>query len=140
MARRGVTLLAGSPTMRDLARKIESLPRTVTYDIAQRVAPDMTSLASGAWGSGRDVYGASRRPGVDGRALTLVRTGTARALARFVAAGSLVRSSIGPRYAKYLIGRYRVLPLSRTIPPAWAQAIDTVATEVLSAVGARRAK
>jgi hypothetical protein len=87
----------------------------------------MTSLAETAFNSGRTVYDAPRPVGVDGRPLKLRRTGDTEKTLRFKADGRIVRCVLGTRYAKYLIGKYAVLPMGR-MPARWqARLVDLVA-------------
>ena len=60
------------------------------------------------------------------RKLTLVQTGDTRRTMKFKANGRLVRCELGPRYAKYLIGKYKILPIGdRTaMPAAWTRALN----------------
>lgn len=108
-----------------LKSRIQSLPKSIAHDVAQRAAPTMTGLARGAYESGHTVYGTSRPPGVGGRALTLHRTGAAERDLRFVATGTVIRCVLGPKYAKYLIGKYDVLP-NGALPAAWAASLRDV--------------
>ena len=103
----------------DLKQRLATLPKTIAVDVAQRAAPAMTGLTKQAFDSGQNVYGDARPEGVGGRALTLRRTGTVARELRFVAIGTIVRCVLGPRYAKYLIGKYGVLP-NGVMPAEWS--------------------
>lgn len=60
---------------------------------------------------------------MDGRELRLVRTGATRAALRFVAVGTVIRCVLGPRYARYLVGKYRILPSGQqAVPFRWRRA------------------
>lgn len=108
-----------------LKSTINALPKSVAHDVAQRAAPAMTELARGAYDSGQTVYGESRPAGAGGQALTLKRTGAVERALRFVANGTVVRCVLGPvnrkgvEYAKYLIGKYSILP-NGGLPAAWS--------------------
>jgi hypothetical protein len=67
---------------------------------------------------------------VDGRALKLNRTGAARREVYFVQEGSRMRCRMGVRYAKFLIGRYAILPIGSFIPAAWRHTIDGIVRAV----------
>jgi hypothetical protein len=64
--------------------------------------------------------------GSDADQVSLVRTGKTRDQLRFVVNGTIIRCALGPRYAKYLIGKYKILPIGdRTAMPAnWTRALD----------------
>lgn len=122
--------------LKQIARTIKTLPRKVEPEIAARVAPELTRLAGGAYDAGRTVYGSERPDGVRGNALDLVATGRVRASLAFVASGRTVRCVLPTSYAKYLIGKYDILPLRHVMPTPWANAIDVIAgTEINAQLG-----
>lgn len=105
--------------IKDFKRKLNELPKSVAHDVAQRAAPDLTQLSREAYDAGRTVYGESRPAGVNGNALTLKKTGATERDLRFVSVGTIVRCVLGPKYARYLIGKYSVLP-NGALPAAWS--------------------
>lgn len=118
-----MTGLRGNPaTLKQLRSNLLALPKTLAADVARRAAPGVTGLAQGAYDSRQTVYGDARPRGADGGDLDLVQTGTTRAQMRFVATGTQIRCVLGPKYAKYLVGKYGVLPIS-ALPTAWRQKI-----------------
>jgi hypothetical protein len=79
----------------------------------------LTQLARDAHVARRSVYGESRPVGVSGEVLDLEVSGaTARDL-RFVANGTIVRAVLGTPYARFLIGKYSILP-NGAIPAEWS--------------------
>lgn len=124
MARRAG--LRGNPgTLKELSGKLRALPKTLAAEVAAKAAPEVTGLAQSAYDGGQTVYGDARPQGVDGAELDLVRTGTARAQIRFVAIGTQMRCVLGPKYARYLIGRYKILPV-RALPTSWRMRLNEV--------------
>jgi hypothetical protein len=118
-------------------RSIQSLKRALAKSaitsvtrIAARAAPAMSELAGAAYDSGRTAYGTPRPRGVDGKALTLERTGATRAAMNFIATGRDIRTAPLPRYTKYLIGKYDVLP-NGPLPVAWRERLREIAASVL---------
>lgn len=109
-------------SIKGLKRRIRALPVSVAHSVAQRAAPEMSSLTRGAFDSGRSVYGEPRPAGATGQPLTLKASGTVAAQLGFVANGTQVRCVLGPRYARYLIGKYGILP-NGALPAAWARAL-----------------
>ena len=109
-----------------LKSRLRALPVSIAHDVAQRAAPEMTGLTREAFAGNRSVYGDPRPASrVSGAPLSLTRTGaTAREL-RFVAVGTIVRCVLGPKYAKYLIGKYGVLP-NGALPAAWSDRLRAV--------------
>lgn len=128
------TAKAAARSFRGLRQELGALPITVSQAIAQRAAPELTRRARAAYLSGKTAYGDDRPEGVDGAALTLMRTGATFRTLRFVQSGTIVRCALGTRYAKYLIGKYRVLPVGdlTAMPAAWARAIDQIVADEVS--------
>jgi hypothetical protein len=121
--------LRGNPaSLKHLAANLRTLPKVVAQDIATRAAPPITSEATNAYTSGQTVYGDARPAGVDGRALSLKRTGDTLSTVRFVAVGTIVRCVLGTPYAKYLIGKYRILP-NGALPAAWSELLGQISRE-----------
>lgn len=118
-----------------LRRTLRDLPVLAAQRVAAAVAPRLTALAAASYDGGLTVYGDARPVGVQGNALDLVQSGSTRGHVRFVAVGTRVRAALGTRYAKYLIGKYRILPMGRP-PAAWTTEIDrTVARELAAITG-----
>jgi hypothetical protein len=107
-------------SLKRMKQTLKDLPRTVAVDVAKRAAPALTDLTQEAFSGGRNVYGDARPVSkVDGSALTLERTGATKGQLRFVQVGTIVRCVLGPKYARYLIGRYGVLP-NGSLPVGWS--------------------
>lgn len=116
--------------LRRLRSKLRKLPKVIAQNVASAVAPTITTKARGAYQGGQTVYGDPRPLGVDGNALTLHKTGRTLGALSFIAIGTIVRARLGTRYARYLIGKYRILPMGR-LPISWSRAIaDAVRSEV----------
>jgi hypothetical protein len=120
-------------SLRTMRERIRGLPLSAAHAVAQQAAPLLTSLARGSFDSGKNVYGQARPAGVDGEPLTLVASGDTRDSIRFVANGTIVRCVLGPRYAKYLVGKYGILPAGdRTeLPATWSRAIGQIVTDAI---------
>jgi len=113
--------------LRSIARMkktIRELPRTVAVDVARRAAPALTDLTRQAFDAGQSVYGEARPQGVDGKPLTLDRTGAVKAQLRFVQIGTVLRCALGPKYARYLI-RYGILP-NGALPSSWQRKLGDI--------------
>jgi hypothetical protein len=115
----------GAGSFQDIKARLRALPTSMAHDVARSAAPVLTAMAREAFASGVNVYGDERPTGVDGRFLDLRDTGATEASLLFVANGSIMRCVLGPKYAKYLIGKYKILPIGdRTaIPVAWYREI-----------------
>jgi hypothetical protein len=111
--------------LRTFKQQLREFPITLAAEVSKAAAPAMTDLTTSAYDGGRTVYGDTRPKGVDGQALDLEATGATRAQMRFVAVGTIVRCVLGPKYAKYLIGKYSILP-NGAMPAAWRAKLDAL--------------
>lgn len=124
----------GDPrTLFELNRRIRQIPTTLAQEVAADVAPALTTAAQSAYGGGQTVYGEARPAGIAGNSLDLEVTGATRADVKFVAIGTVVRAVLGTRYAKYLIGKYRILPMG-ALPVAWSRRISELARDRIARV------
>jgi hypothetical protein len=119
-------------SINSLKRALRSLPVTSVAHIASRAAPAMSGLAQDSHASGKTAYDRPRPLGVDGEKLDLVRTGATRSALEFIATGRDIRTTTLPRYAKYLIGKYDLLP-NGPLPVLWRERLREIAAKVLSA-------
>jgi hypothetical protein len=147
MARKAGVKHVGGETLRGLKAQMRKRPVSLAHSIAQRVGPEFTRQAREVFATGRDVYGhprltseAQRNGQVSGDLLTLRDTGALWEELRFKASGSIVRCVLGVPYAKFLIGRYKILPIGdRTpMPPLWLQAVSRIAEQETDAYFGRR--
>lgn len=123
----GLRAIKGGGFIRDLQAKLRTFPITLAQEVAGKAAPALTDLAQATFDGGQNVYGDARPPGVDGQALTLRKSGEAEAAVSFAATGTQVRTPPFPRYMRYLIGRYGILPNGRAaIPAAWRVKLDEI--------------
>lgn len=90
----------------------------------------MSGLAGDAYDSDQTVYGTARPQSVNGGPLSLHRTGASREAMAFIATGRDIRTRILPKYTKYLIGKYDVLP-NGPLPPLWRETLTDLAAHVL---------
>ena len=143
--------------MARLNRAIAALanPIAIQAEIARRVAAEITSKALASWDAHESVYGDPRTHHAGkgrkfkgrkyhGRSsgghrkgsgdLSLILTGKTRSMLRFTSdGGRKIRASLGTRYAKYLIGKYGILPCGNAaMPVAWQAAIRSIASEYMA--------
>ncbi len=124
-----MTALKGNVNdLRKLGSRLQKFPTSVAHNVAQQSAPTLTALSQRAYDSGQTVYGDARPDGTGGQALDLVQTGLTKATLRFTAVGTIVRCVLGTRYAKYLIGKYRILPMG-AMPTAWSRKLADIVAE-----------
>lgn len=116
----------GNQTLGKLKANLRALPISVAHEVAAASAPGLTARTVQAFDAGRTVYGEPRPPAVDGGALSLEQTGAVRKGTQFVANGRIVRCVLlardkyGREYAKYLIGKYKILP-NGAMPAEWSR-------------------
>ena len=126
-----MSALVGNPrTLREFARTLSKISTVMAQTVAQRGAPEITTLAARSYDSGRTAYDESRPVGVQGNSLDLVASGKTRENMRFVATGTQMRCVLGPRWAKYLVGKYKILPQS--LPENWSKRLADIANEEIA--------
>ncbi len=115
-------------SLKRLKAHLRQLPLSLAHDVARRGAPAMTALTLDAFNAARSVYGEARPRSRSGRVLSLRKTGeTAREL-RFVVQGTVIRCILGPKYARYLVGKYGILP-NGALPVAWSRKLSALVSE-----------
>lgn len=115
-------------SVRGLRQTLRKMPVTVAHDVARRASPKMTDLTRASFDTGSTVYDQPRPRGVDGQPLDLERTGATRRALNFTATGTIVRAVLGTNYARYLIGKYDILP-NGALPPRWRQSLEKIVSE-----------
>ena len=116
-------------TIQDLKAKIRALPVTLAAEVAKQGAPLMTELTDQAFDQGQTVYDDARPLGVDGQALSLKKTGRTRSQLRFERTGTRIRCVLPSKYARYLIGKYSILP-NGALPVRWSKAMAEIVKKV----------
>jgi hypothetical protein len=122
--------LKGPSNPRSIQQSLRRTLGSIGADVAKRAAPELTVLTRVAFGSNTTVYDKARPAGVDGQALSLVKSGATRAALGFVnAAGTTIVKCVLPTaWAKFLIGKYKILP-SGTLPAAWRRRLTQVVAQ-----------
>jgi hypothetical protein len=115
-------------SIKGMKQAIRALPVTVAADISKRAAPALTDLTQTAFNSNATVYNESRPAGVNGNSLSLVKSGATRDALRFVSVGTIVRCVLPTKWAKYLIGRYGILP-NGALPVKWSARLKEIVAE-----------
>lgn len=116
-------------SIRSVKKRLLLATVTIAHDVAKNSAPILTNNTRAAFKSGKTVYGAPRPPSVSGQPLTLRKTGLTEASLAFVATGTILRARLGAKYARYLIGKYDVLP-NGPLPESWRRDLSQVVSEV----------
>lgn len=118
-------------TLAQIKQRVQQAPIVIAQNVARQGAPEITSLAKRAYESGQTVYGDARPTGKGGRPLTLRRTGATAQTVQFVAIGTIMRCVLGTDYARYLIGKYGILPSGpkAALPYAWGKKLLDITAE-----------
>ena len=113
-------------SLRAFRKKLLTVSRVAAIKIAKKAAPAVTGEATGSYDSGQTVHGDPRPLGVEGNALSLVLSGTTRGAMKFVSdGGTKIRAVLGTKYAKFLIGKYGILPTG-ALPTSWQKRLAKV--------------
>jgi hypothetical protein len=113
---------------------LRNLPRVVAQKVAEKAAPALTALALETFDAGENPYGNVWAPGIDGKKVTLDKTGALKKQIRYVAIGTKLRVALGVPYAKYQIGKRSVFPTQGgELPVVYVEELQRVAVEVAKA-------
>jgi len=119
--------------LRALEKSLRELPRVVGAKVATASAGVITSLARGTFNEGKNAYGDAWAPGADGDPVTLRKTGRLAQFA-YVAIGTRLRAQLGPKYAKYQVGRRPILPRNGArLPLAYVATLRAKASGIIRA-------
>lgn len=131
MARKGGLRRIGQ-SLAQVNARLRALPARVAQEVTREVAPKITAQLRADYDAGRTAYGQARPAGKDGQALDLVETGAVRAGLAFAAEGTRLSCPLPTDYTKYLIGKYQILPISRSVLPAsWSRIIHEATAKAI---------
>jgi hypothetical protein len=129
-AKRGGKASGFGQSMAGLAGSLRGMAAAIAVGSAVRATPALTALLRKNHGVSRNVYGdlypASK---LDGHQLDLKASGATEAGLNFQRIGSIVRCALPTPYAKYLVGKYKILP-NGGIPVEFKRIIDSIVPEV----------
>ena len=118
-------------SMRAFAKKLRTVSRVAAVQIAKKAAPEVTGELTGDFDAGQTAYGTPRPLGVNGNPLSLVASGATRGDLGFKSdGGTKLRAVLPTKYAKYLIGKYGILPVGG-LPTAWSKLLAKTANSVI---------
>ena len=97
----------------------------IALHVARRGASLLRHVTSKAFADRETVYGDPRPLGKYGDILSLVASGATQRSMTFYAHGTKIRAILGTTWAKYLIGKYKVLPSGYSeMPVRWQQLLE----------------
>lgn len=117
--------------LRRLEQSLRELPRVVAQRAATASASMITALARGTFAAGESAFGDTWAPGADGRKVTLRKSGRLGRFA-YVATGTRLRAALGPKYARYQVGRRPILPRG-SLPVRYVAALRATVAEIVRA-------
>ncbi len=125
-------------SIKRIAQKLRAIPLEIAKKVATAAAPVLTEMSLETFDAQQSPAGRRWKPGIDGKLVTLVKSGTLRAGLRYVVVdGTKLRVSLGAPYARYQIGKRKVFPAQRRLPVAYTRALQDLVTqaggEILSA-------
>lgn len=124
----------GQPrNVREFSSRLRKIPSVANAErIAKIAAGVLTEKVQASFAAGETAYGDGRPSGKSGP-LSLVKTGTTRDHLVFSATGRQVRAVLSTKYARYLVGKYSVLPNGgAAIPFQWQDALDEISKRVFA--------
>jgi hypothetical protein len=120
--------------LREFERGLRRLPVTLAQRLAAASAGAITSLARQTFAAGENAYGDPWAPGEHGEAVTLRRSGRLAGGVAYVAIGTRLRAKLGPKYARYQIGKRPVFPRAGAhLPIAYIGTLRAKAGEIIRA-------
>lgn len=128
----GVANIArGITTINRLRASIRDLPLRLRSAVAKDAEGILNRDVHSAFDGGQTVYGTARPTSKDpkraGAPLSLVKTGRTRGALNFVAIGTILRAQLGTKYARFLVGKYQILP--QRLPAAWRLELEQLVRE-----------
>lgn len=115
-----------------LAADLRRLPRAVVQKVPPAAAIALSATAKQTFDASSDPYGKPWAPGVDGRPVTLRKTGALERFIYYVARGTKLGVYLGVPYAKYQIGKRPVFPRKgKDLPASYTQALASAAIAVI---------
>lgn len=117
----------GIDSINRLKAAIKDTPLRIRRAVALDAAEILSARMRDSFAAGQTVYDTPRPLSVDGKPLSLVKTGRTKEALNFVAIGTILRAQLPTKYAKFLVGKYKIMP--QRLPAAWAQELATLVRE-----------
>ena len=120
-------MTAAITSINKLKAAIRTMPQRMRRAVALDAAGYLDIEVRQQFAVGETVFRTPRPLGTDGQKLALVKSGTVRGKLGFKADETVIRANLGTPYAKYLIGKYQILP--QKLPAAWAEYLTKLVQE-----------
>lgn len=120
-------LSKGIRSIAALKSALRDLPIRIRSSVAKDAAEVLNVEMRADYASARTVYDTPRPLSVDGKRLSLVKTGRTFGQLFFVVTGTILRAQLGTKYARFLIGKYSIMP--QRLPAAWSAKLEKIVRE-----------
>lgn len=110
-------MVRGISSIARLKTAIKELPLKIRAAVARDAKDILNARMRENFAAGQTVYDVARPLSVSGKALSIVKSGKTLSQLYFVAIGTILRVQLPTKYAKYLVGKYQIMPMS--LPVAW---------------------
>lgn len=127
-------------SIRRFSDDLRRLPERLAHEVAEAAAPELTKLSQANFNASENPYGVPWDPSIEGEKVTLRQTGLLARTLVYKPIGRKLRMQLGPRYAKYQVGKRRVAPTQgAALPPEWSRTLARIAVQKCRAhFGGRR--
>lgn len=120
--------------LRSLEKSIRELPRVLAQKVAAASAEAITEIARGTFDAGENAYGDPWESAKDGERVSLRKSGRLAAGVSYVAIGTRLRARLGPKYARFQVGKRPVFPRSGArLPISYVATLRAKAGEIIRA-------
>ena len=116
------------PSIRAIKQRLDDTRIEVATEVARQSVGAVNAIARSDFASGRNCYGEARALGRNGNVVSLHDTGRLGREFGFEQIGTSLRMEIAIPYAKYMVGRFEILPIGdrSAIPIRWKRVIDGI--------------
>lgn len=117
---------AGLDRLAKLGAAVKSAPLVVRTAVAKEGAGALSADLREDFEGGRTAYGEPRPASKQGAPLSLVKSGRTKSTLYFAAVGTILRAVLGTKHAKYLVGKYAMLPRGKKLPADWQAKLASI--------------
>lgn len=110
---------AGLASLSKLGSAMRAAPLRIRTNVAKEGSVALTDDLREDFDGGRTAYGDPRPLSKAGTPLSLVKSGGTKATLVFKAIGTILRVALGTKHAKFLVGKYGMLPNPKRLPSDW---------------------
>lgn len=97
-------------SLKVLIKALSGMSQKVATETAKEAASEITDLGRKTFDASETAYGDRWEEGKEGQKVTLRKSGRLAEGIKYVAIGAKLRAVLGPKYAKYQVGKRPVFP------------------------------